>query len=191
MKVKEPIIIKNLLSEEDLATVHKQIAEVYSRNGQTWDPHSQRNIMFDYDMPILNELTNKLMPIAIEYFEDPEMLPTYSLYSEYTLETSNLHKHKDLNACTYTIDLCLKQDKPWGLWIEGKEYILQENEAILFWGEDQLHWREDLTEVNNVAMMFFHYANKNHWNFTMGPDYVRVIRGQISLEDWKKENGME
>jgi hypothetical protein len=185
--IKKPIIIKNLLTSEELKIVHEQVFNAYQNKNHIWDDWAHRNTIGEYYMPILTQLRERLMPIAIDFFEDKDMLPSYSLYSEYTSQLSNLHKHKDFNACTYTIDLCLKQEKPWGLWIEDKEYILQENEAILFYGEDQLHWREDLTESNNVAMVFFHYAHKDHWYFTKGPDYVRVARNQISEEDWEKE----
>jgi len=102
---------------------------------------------------------------ARKEFNNNELLYTYSLVSLYNQENSFLEKHYDNNACTYTIDVCLYAEKPWPLIIEGEEYIINNNEAIFFYGEDQLHWRPDFTPGNRVLMMFIHFADKNHWYF--------------------------
>jgi hypothetical protein len=105
-------------------------------------------------------------------------LPTYSFFAHYEGELANLSKHKDNNACTYTIDMCLYQKEEWPLWVEGKSYILQPHDALAYYGEDHEHWRNNFPnpEYNYVAMIFFHFAEPDHWYFNKGPNYIKTIR---------------
>jgi hypothetical protein len=83
--------------------------------------------------------------------------------------------------------MCVYQKEPWGLWVDGKEYILMENEALAYYGNDQEHGRKDFATGNHVAMIFFHFAEPDHWFFTKGPSYLEVIRGHISEEEWQRQ----
>lgn len=40
-------------------------------------------------------------------------------------------------------------------------------------------------ETNHVAMIFFHFAEPDHWYFTKGSEYIQVVRGQITEEEWE------
>lgn len=102
---------------------------------------------------------------AREEFDSDNLLYTYSLLSFYDEKKSKLEAHKDNNACTYTFDICLYQNEPWPIVVEDKEYILKPNEALCFYGEDQLHYRPDFKDGNKVLMMFMHWAEKDHWFF--------------------------
>jgi hypothetical protein len=86
--------------------------------------------------------------------------------------------------------MCLYQKNPWDLYVEGNPYTLSPNEALAYYGNEQEHWRQDFPdpENNNVAMIFFHFAEPDHWFFTKGQSYISVIRNQISEEEWEKNN---
>lgn len=141
-------------------------------------------------MPILKEYAEKLTESARSIFESKSLLPTYTLFSHYeaTDEIPSLYRHKDDNACTYTIDLCLYQTEPWDLWVDGVAYTLNENQALAYYGNDQLHWREEFPNLKNqqVAMVFFHFAEPDHWWFTKGPGYLSVIRNEITEEEYEQ-----
>lgn len=116
----------------------------------------------------LSNFINVLTPLAKEVFNSSTLEPSYSMFAEYRKvgdTIPNLPHHKDNNACTYTIDVCLYQDTPWAIWIEGKEYYLEPNQAIVIYGEDQEHWREEFPDPENnvVGMMFNHYVEPDHW----------------------------
>jgi hypothetical protein len=61
------------------------------------------------------------------------------------------------------------------------------NEAAAYYGNDQEHWREEfpMKDTNHVAMIFFHFAEPDHWWFTKGPSYLDVIRKSITEEEWQ------
>ena len=155
----------------------------------SWDQSFGR---WDYDGQWLHDFCDKyILPIAREKFNSPTLKQTYSLFAHYEGPQSNLPFHRDNNACTYTIDLCVYQNRPWTLWIENRPYELGENDAVGFYGNDQLHGRHEMPDPDNqfVANVFFHFAEPDHWWFTKGPRYLDVIRGYITEEVWNKFDG--
>lgn len=108
----------------------------------------------------------RLLPAARQVFNDETILPSYLCWARYSRVDAYLEPHKDSNACTFTIDYCVRQQEPWDLFVEGTPYTLQENEALAFMGEDQEHWRGPFKPGNMVEMIFFHYVRPDHWYFT-------------------------
>jgi hypothetical protein len=95
-----------------------------------------------------------------------------------------LEKHKDVAACTYSLDLCVYQITPWDLYVEGVPYTLQENQALLYYGEAQRHWREDFPNPKNniVCNVFFFYVEPNHWSIVEPKEKHDMIRRQNAIE---------
>jgi hypothetical protein len=182
--MKDPIVIDNLLNINDYEKLLKSL-ENPKRFG--FDPGFGRYCAADKELPILGELANKLVNTAREIFNSKTLLPTYTLFAHYESQNPapSLYKHKDDNACTYTLDMCVYQKEPWDLWVEGKSYTLGKNQAIAYYGNDQFHWRERFPnpDSNYVAMIFFHFAEPDHWWFTKGPDHINVIRKSVSLNE--------
>lgn len=175
VKVKNPELISDLLSAEDYSILLKSISNPKSFEYQKG---FSRYIISDKSLPLLSQLAEKLTPIAQKVFSSDSLMPTYTLFSHYEGQDPepSLYKHKDDNACTYTLDLCVYQKEPWDLWVDGKSYTLYPNQALAYYGNDQLHWREKFPnpETNHVAMIFFHFAEPDHWYFTEGPEYLHT-----------------
>ena len=107
-----------------------------------------------------------LLPLVRDIFQDDTILPSYNCWADYRSIDSRLPAHKDVNACTFTVDYCVQQHEPWTLYVEGKEYDLQENQSLVFMGEDMEHWRPAFKPGNMVEMIFFHFVRPDHWYFT-------------------------
>lgn len=186
--MKEPVLIKEVLDEKDYVDLLVAVRDIKNFEFQAG---FGRYVVADRDIPKLKELAEKLTGLAREVFNSKTLLPTYTLFSHYEGQdpVPSLYKHKDDNACTYTLDMCVYQKEPWDLWVEDKPYTLQNNEALAYYGNDQWHWREAFPspETNEVAMVFFHFAEPDHWYFTKGPDYLRVIRKEITEDEWQKK----
>jgi hypothetical protein len=185
--VKEPQLIQELFSEEDYESLKSLFSDPKSFEYQQG---FSRYVIADNSLPDLNDFAKKLVSIARETFGSDHLLPTYTLFSHYegADPAPSLYKHKDDNACTYTIDMCLYQTEPWDLYVEDKAYTLFPNQALAYYGNDQMHWRESFPKPGNqhVAMIFFHFAEPDHWFFTKGPSYLSVVRGEVSESDWSK-----
>jgi hypothetical protein len=183
--MKEPQIVDNILSKEDYERLKAALANPKSFG---FDPGFSRYCIGDGGLPILKELADKLVPLAREAFDSERLLPTYTLFAHYEGQNPepSLYKHKDDNACTYTLDMCVYQVEPWELFVEDEAYTLYPNQALAYYGNDQWHWREKFPnpETNHVAMIFFHFAEPDHWYFTKGPDYLRVIRSEVTEDEW-------
>lgn len=188
--MKDPDIIIDVLDQEDYSRLIESIGDP-KRFG--YDPGFSRYCAGDGELPILNELAEKLIPVAREKFSSTGLLPTYALFAHYEGQNPepSLYKHKDDNACTYTIDMCVYQQNPWDLFVDDKAYRLHPNQALAYYGNDQFHWRESFPnpETNHVAMIFFHYAEPDHWYFTKGPEYLQVVRNQMTEEQWADQYG--
>jgi hypothetical protein len=158
---KPPIVIKNYFSEDRLSKI---INSINSMDKSHWvyedDYKRYRN-----GHPYVDKLTMFELDRAREIFDNDKLLPTYSLFCLYNQNDSFLGEHKDNNACTYTLDICLYAKKPWDLYIEGVPYTSESNSAICFYGEDHLNWRDKIEEDNSVLMMFLHFADRDHWWF--------------------------
>lgn len=158
----EPVLLKNVLPEADFQRLSSYCRNIDKTNIEP--DQFGRRLFSDKDHLILKEYSQMFLPIAREHFNDSSIVPSFSLLSEYSENEISLFHHKDKNACTFNVDLVLYQDEPWGIWVEGREYILYPNEALLFLGEEQEHWREPISNnTNKIALAFFHYIKPNHW----------------------------
>lgn len=173
-----PIIIKNLFDKKTHSFIMRELS-LTPNNEIYWDSERSRTTSV-YNR--YSKFSNLLLPIARKIFEDDTILPSYALWARYLGSGGFLERHKDSNACTFTIDYCVNQFEPWPLVIEDEEYILQSNEALCFMGEDQEHWRTEWKPGNVVDMMFFHYVRPDHWWYTgEGGPYQFEINPQTNL----------
>lgn len=171
--MKNPVVLNNVLDNSDYDRLLLSLKNPKSFN---YDPGFSRYCIGDQGLPLLMELSEKLIKTARQVFNSKTLLPTYNLFAHYEGQDPepSLYKHKDDNACTYTLDMCVYQQEPWDLYVEGNAYTLYPNQALAYYGNDQMHWREKFPNPkdNHVAMIFFHFAEPDHWYFTQGPDYL-------------------
>lgn len=180
----DPIIVKNLFNQEDFTSLLTTVLALdKSKNNQTG---FGRFGLGDDHLPVLAEYAEKILPKVQEVFNSKTLKHTYTLFCNYQGSEAKLLSHKDNNACTYTFDLCLYYKVNWGLFVEGKEYFAEPNEAIAFYGNDQEHWRGPFPDPDNnyMGVIFFHYAEPDHWFFTKGRDYLLVVNGTMTEEEW-------
>lgn len=173
-----PQVTKDLFPKDEYDALYEHLFNL--EKGADWDDEQSDSFLFAdselgryiYSDKMVTEYGEKLVPLARELFKSNTLLMSYSLFCHYEGEQANLFKHKDSNACTYTIDMCLYQTEPWDLYVEGKSYTLYPNEGLSFWGEDQEHWREEYPnpETQKVGMVFFHFVEPDHWFFQENPD---------------------
>ena len=166
-KIKDPWIISNFFSELEYKKIMSVVNSIDKRNWMFEHQFSR----YTYSSPILDKLSALQLDRARSEFGTNTLLYTYSMLSFYNRDDSSLKKHKDDNACTYTFDICLYSEKPWPIVVEGEEYVLKNNEALCFYGEDQYHWRPKIDENNKVLMLFMHWAEPDHIFFQDWSNY--------------------
>ena len=188
IEIKEPVIVKNVFSDKE----HQELKNIMQNWPLDIEYYTELG-RYHVQHALIEEYAEKLIPLAKKIFNSETLKPSYSLFSYYKTERGNipnLHRHKDYNANTYTIDLCLYQTEPWALGVshngKDEEYILQENEALFYYGNDQDHWRPEFPnpESQSVALIFFHYVEPDHWFHAKGKDYRAVVEGLMTEDEW-------
>jgi hypothetical protein len=179
MKIKEPMLLKNLLSPEDFQVLQDHVKSIDKSTTRFYDGYNRYEWT---DTPELKAVHEKLLPIARQYFESETLLPSFNFASWYFGDAS-LEHHTDINACTYSIDLAVYATQDWDLYVEGTPYTLKENDALLYYGENQEHWREPLVNPDNnvVCNVFFFYVEPDHWFHTVDKKEHHDIRVKNSI----------
>jgi hypothetical protein len=184
MERPDPIIIKKLFDNE----LYYNLRNILQPIAKSFDYHIEFGRWRTRGGPgnILDGYAMSLLPLAKKIFNNNDIMFAYSAFVHYEGPDAKLIPHKDDNACTYTIDMCLYQTEPWDIYIQDKPYRLQENEAVAFYANDQKHWRNKFPnpDEQKVGMVFFHYVDPDHWCITKGKDYINVIRGIITKEEY-------
>jgi hypothetical protein len=62
----------------------------------------------------------------------------------------------------FVFDVQLQTNEDWGIIVEGKQFNILDNQALLFSGTQQMHWRENkkLQDNSEILMMFFWLKHK-------------------------------
>lgn len=179
IKRPKPQIVDAIFDEDTVRVLKKEIRSIKLKH---FDKSLSRKLVHEDLYSGLRFLNLELTRLARKVFKSKTLVPSYALYARYEGEQAHLFKHVDDNACTYTLDYCLDQNTPWDIWVEDKPYTLQPNQALAFYGNDQVHWREALKGKKSfVEMIFFHFVEPDHWYFSKGPTHYEKISKKNNL----------
>lgn len=175
-----PILLESeIFTDKDKSDIASLIASKTLANKNYVDERHRREVG---RWKALREYAEKLIPIARQVFNDPTLLPTYNVYLKYGAD-SHLSMHKDQNACVYTIDYCVSENVDWPLIVEGQRFSIPAGRALAFMGGHDLHGRGPIPDRDDalVENIMFHFCPADHWYFTEGPDYIKVLaeRGEL------------
>lgn len=186
--MKSPTIIKNFLPKEIFLELQNHVKNI-DKSSVNFDQQFSRYEWSDSE--ILKKIHIDLIDFAKEFFESETLIPSFNFASWY-FNNASLEVHKDVAPCTYSIDLCVYQKTPWALYIDGQPYMLEENDAVLYYGESQFHWREDFPDPENniVCNVFFFYIEPNHWSLLEPPE-DHALRRRLNAIQWQKELGIK
>tara|TARA_R110000787_G_scaffold22882_1_gene66071 strand:+ start:23 stop:544 length:522 start_codon:yes stop_codon:yes gene_type:complete len=151
-------LIKNFFSKEELNVLQKYCYNKldsnkdYKLDGQCFSPAW-------YGDPLMLALLHTKLP-TVEKESNLKLFPTYT-YWRYYVFGATLKKHTDRPACEISVTACIKKYDNWPIVVEGTSFELEEGDAILYAGCDQLHERPGIYKGEGMAQVFFHYVNQN------------------------------
>ena len=178
----QPIFIKEFLPQQILNLCYSYSILKFS-NQKTFKTEPQANVLlFKYSDILMETLMDMSLPV-VEQNVGKKLWPTYSYLRVYD-KGSDLKVHEDRESCEYTVALCLGADpidKPYELFVgekdeasdykyysdqgEYKRYRIDHkfpmvpNNAVIFKGMDDIHWREICTHDHFVTV-FLHYVDQ-------------------------------
>lgn len=181
LDLKSPIILDNVFSESDfdfLKNFALSLPKLQNDYNEEWGRYViKHNLFREYAI-------NNIFDKAKKYFERNDLILTHCVFTEYDLSKGTVNKHKDKNAVEFSFNTILYQSAPWGIWVEDKEYIYYPNQALLFHGDYQEHWRQPSRQTGTLGMLFCAFVTPEHWWKTKGPGYFRVLWKEITEEEY-------
>lgn len=84
----------------------------------------------------------------------------------------------------FVFDLQIQSNQDWGLFFEGQRFDLKDNEALLFNGTGQIHWRDGirLNPDTEIDLIFFWMQHKNPRPLTEQHSKIMSTRQSILLK---------
>ncbi len=156
-------IIKNILSEE-------QIKKVYEVVDSTPDDRTRLQTRLGHKAYLVglgDDIKKRLESVVQEHYGKDWVLNDYQFarYSKKYGYEPKLYAHFDDAFQTHrlTLDVQVHSTVSWPIVVEGKEFLLNDNEGVVFSGTDQIHWRTnlELSDDDVVDMIFCHCENIN------------------------------
>ena len=151
-------LIKNFFDKKELNILQKYCINKlhknkdYTLDGQSFSPAW-------YEDPLMTALLDTKLSL-VEKNSKLKLFPTYA-YWRYYVYGGSLAKHVDRPSCEISVTTCIKKYEDWPIVVEGKEFELEEGDAVLYGGCDQEHWRPGTYKGSGMAQVFLHYVNQN------------------------------
>lgn len=138
-----PIVVDNIFDANELKDIYNVVRSTPISNLRVADWGGQASWQATH---FGNLIENKLNEIGKTFFGDElSLIHDYSFvrYSEEFGYKSKLFPHADKRETPrMLLDIQLKADEEWGIIVEETPYFLQDNQAVIFSGTGQVHWRE-------------------------------------------------
>lgn len=196
-------IIKNILSKEQIEAVYKVIDSTPETKTQLQTRIGHRA----YLVSLGDDITNTLESIVQEHYGKDWILKDcqFARYSKKYGYEPKLYPHFDdaFKDHRLTLDVQVHSTVAWPIVVEGQEFLLKNNEGVVFSGTDQIHWRTnvELSEDDVVDMIFCHcekvddlkdFVTEEHLNKMRNlekiwSEKVNIIRDEVIID--KVNNG--
>jgi hypothetical protein len=151
-------LIKNFLTKDEVNIISKYCFNKldhnkdYKLDGQSFSPAW-------YNDPLMDSLLyHKLSKVELE--TNLKLFPTYA-YWRYYIFGATLKKHTDRPSCEISVTTCVEKYDNWEIVIDGKSFILEKGDGVLYAGCDHEHWRNGIYKGKGMAQVFFHYVDQN------------------------------
>ena len=165
--------LTNLFTPEELDTIKSLYIEASSRSNLSEEeaqyPYEELG-RFHIEGVFLPEHIQKKLEGLVN-LERPEPLESLEmlnppLYVEYNAKYGqpNLQPHVDGDFTDFIIDFQLESNTAWPLGLNEEVYPLEDNEALLFNPNTNIHWRprKDFQPGEYVKMIFFRFFSKTN-----------------------------
>lgn len=168
-------IVKNIFTKEEMEIIYDHINST-PEDSLHLHPRLGHKV-FMYGMP--QSVQDKVLEVAQEYSSVPLKLTEISAarYANGYIDPPNLYPHIDFfETPRLTFDIQLKSTRNWTIYVEGKPFTLRDNEAIIFSGTNQLHWREKtiFRDDDIIDMLFCHFSEDSDTP-TINPEGFKEI----------------
>jgi hypothetical protein len=180
-------VVKDLLTKSEIEEIYRNVDESY--NNFVLKGVGQH--IFDFRMP--ESVMEKILKVCKELSGQDDLILEAYQFARYEKSVGpdgeiilpSLHPHHDLfDQPRFTFDYQLGSNVSWPIFVEGKEIILSDNEAITFSGTHQLHWRpnREWSEGEYLDLIFCHLHSPSFPKHNPDHEEVMLNRARKHLD---------
>lgn len=188
----KPKLITNLFTEEEYASLYDQI------NKYSAIPEYVRVVdelgYTSTGLFLNNDISSVLWKkIGTELGISIERISTH--YARYSLQSGHKpllmpHYDRALTKSMFSLAIVLDSTFDWDIYVEGEKFVPRKNDAVLFSGSHQVHWRPDVEfkEDDYYDIMVCQFEEDTEENLVLTSDHkerMDEINGQWCLQ-WEK-----
>lgn len=177
-------IVKDVLLPEHIEDIYSRIS--LAEDHQTWvQPWAGHKI---WDVQFSQEVEDRISEVAQKVVGDHVVLArdySFARYSPKFGYECKLFPHYDnRDAQRITFDIQLKASEPWAVVVENIAYPLEDNQALVFAGTQQIHWREKkaISEDAEIDMIFCHLVYKENKPLDDGQKDILNARADMLMK---------
>lgn len=156
-------IVNDVLLPQHIEEIYNKVNSTPEEDTrvQPWAGHKVWDIRFS------KEIEDRITKVAQEIVGDHVLLDydySFARYSPKFGYVCKLFPHYDnRESQRITFDIQLRASEPWSVVVENITYPLQDNQALMFAGTQQIHWREPkiISDDAEIDMIFCHLFYKD------------------------------
>ena len=158
-----PVVVDGVLLPDQIDRIYSLInsAPESKEKLQMWAGHKAWDVKFPKD------IEDRITLMAQSVFGEDIVLDrdySFARYSPKFGYRCKLFPHYDTRGSQrITFDIQLRASEPWSVVVEEVAYPLKDNQALMFAGTQQIHWREkkEISPDAEIDMIFCHLVYKD------------------------------
>ena len=179
MKTDQPnLVISNVLTQSEIDDVYDHIAKTPIDRTNVMEALGHRAYYSWLPDNVVQKLTAQAQATTDRIIELREL--SFARYSAGL--KPKLHPHLDtvFKEPRLTFDVQVGGNVSWPIIVEGRDYVLKNNEALTFAGTHQIHWRPkmDFEEGQYLDMIFCHFSAVGADPNSLGDDHYLPLQAR-------------
>lgn len=186
-------IVEDIFTEQEIQDIYDHVAHLQQDKGELVEVFSHKAYHGWLPQHIVEKIISKAQSAVDEPIQLEEMsFASYQKYREELPVQLIPHFDETFRERRLTFDIQVRSNRDWPLVVEGREYTLKDNQALIFSGTHQIHWRKktEFKEGDQVDMIFCHFKPVNVEPNELGPyiqDYPNKSKHDKLMTDKRTE----
>jgi hypothetical protein len=188
----KPKLITNLFTEEEYANLYNQV-EVFNKRPEyvrVIDELGYTSTSLFLNDTIKNVLWKK---IGTELGISIERISTH--YARYSLQSGHKpllmpHYDRALTKSMFSLAIVLDSTFDWDIYVEGEKFVPRKNDAVLFSGSHQVHWRPDVEfkEDDYYDIVVCQFEEQTQEDLTLSEKHIEAMneRNGLWCLEWER-----